>query len=59
MSSKTNRYIQIGNAIAMGLSPDEINPSLDHMELELYDQLTSRKAILAGHCDFVRDFEIE
>lgn len=59
MSSKTSRYIQIGNAIAKGLSPEEIIPSLDYKEMELYDQLTAKKAILAGHCDFVRDFEIE
>lgn len=59
MSSKTHRYIQIGDAVKLGMNPEELVPNLTQEEMDLYYQLTSQKAILNGHCDFCRDYEVE
>ncbi|MGL5978801.1 MAG: hypothetical protein ACRCZJ_07400 [Erysipelotrichaceae bacterium] len=55
--SKTNRYIQIGDAIKAGLSPSQIEPTLSFEELELFEMLLTPSKICEGAFDFCRDIE--
>lgn len=59
MTSKTHRYIQIGEAIKRGLPPHLIEPSLTREEMELYHTILASTISANAAFDFLRDIENE